>query len=205
MAMTLAILIGDKDTEGSIKNWVNRSDIPAQTIVDEAMAWVIEEGGLRVREMIAETDPFTIDADTNEEPLPADFLDPIMFQPYKLGGGHLEYKIPEALYVSLAEDGTVNPGDPSRWAIIGTAFKTDMAPEENYSGILTYYARPAALVTTNFITVRWPSMFRHACLARAYSHMKQYQNFKDEERMAKALIEEINQREDLYLRGAQYV
>lgn len=200
--MDYTTLIADKNTAGSIKNWVNRSDIPSTTIVAEALAWTVGEGKLRAREMVTEVE-FIIDGGTNEEPLPSDFLDPIGFYPYGWADP-LDYVIPQSLRVLRDETtGDVNAGDPCRWAIIGASVQTDSAPEDDYKGILTYYAQPAALVTTNFITVRFPSMFRHACLARAYSHMKQYTNVDAEEKMAFGLLEKINEVEELYLRGAQ--
>jgi len=199
--MDYTTLIAAKTTEGSIKNWVNRSDIPATTIVPEAEAWVYEEGMLRVREMVATT-VFTFDATLNEEGLPSDFLDPVQYLPY--GWSRPLRYVPESSLLDYRdEDGALFTGDPTRWAVVGTTAKIDSAPEAAFTGVLMYYARPAALATTNFITTRYPAMFRHALLARAYSHMKDYERAGVEEQMAMALIQKANESNELFRRGQE--
>ena len=47
MAITWTVLTGSKDTEGSIANWVNRSDLPTTNILLEAEAWIYQH--LRIR------------------------------------------------------------------------------------------------------------------------------------------------------------
>lgn len=204
---TFTVLTGAKTVDGSIRNWVNRgSDLPATTILTEAQAWIFTESdkALRVRKMMAE-DVLTFSAGLNEANLPADFLDPIEYLPYEWWEA-LPYVVRTSLRIERDSSGNVLAGEPSCWAILGTTAQVDRAPSTAFSGILAYYAKPTALSganETNFLTDDYPTLLRHACLGKAYSHMKDYQRSTAEFSMAKALIAEINKVDDLYLRGAR--
>lgn len=202
--MDYTTLTSAKTVSGSIKNWVNRSDLPVDDIIDEAEAWLWEEGGLRVKEMITQ-DVVTFSTTSNIATLPStSFLDPISYQPYEWGSP-MTYVLPEMLNVANDSSGDPYHGDPTKWALIENAMTIDTIPATPVSGVLTYYARPTALGagnTTNFITVRFPTMFRHVLLAKAYSHMKDYARSLEEEKMAFGKLELIKKNADLYLRGA---
>lgn len=166
------VLTGAKSVQGSIANWVNRSDLPVTTILEEAEAAIYET--LRVREMTART-TFSWASGVQTASLPNDFLDPISFRPYTWLAD-LPFVHENGLTEYRNEAGTLDTGDPARWTIIGTTAYLNVLPTAAYSGILLYYGQPAALSgsnTTNFLTTRYPSLLRYACMAKAYEHMKQ--------------------------------
>lgn len=203
--MDYTTLVSAKTVAGSIKNWVNRSDLPVDDIIDEAEAWLWEEGGLRTREMVT-TEVVTFSTTSNQTTLPStDFLDPISYQPYEWAVP-LRYVSPEMLKVPMDSSGDPFHADPTKWALIDNSPTIDTIPvtDGGLVGVMTYYARPTALGagnTTNFVTVRFPTMFRHAILAKAYSHMKDYGRSLEEEKMAFGKLELIRKNADLYLRG----
>lgn len=202
MAMNYTTLIDGKSTDGSIKNWVNRSDIPVATILTEAEAFVYER--LRVREMQAYA-TFTFAAGASSEALPDGFLDPIEFRPNGWG-----YELPfyhEQKLEQLTDDaGTVQDGTPSRWSIIGETAYIDTAPTEPFAGKLLYYGTPAALSEanpTNFLTRRYPTLLRMALLGMAYQHMKDTQRSQEYLGNAVQAIESANATNELSRRGQQ--
>ena len=204
MAIGYTTLIADKSTAGSIKNWVNRSDIPSEDILTEAEAWIYQY--LRTREMIARNESFTVSANSESVALPDDFLDPIEFLPHE----HLS-ELPmvheKALRQDRDETGTIQPGEPQRWAIIGSTMFVDALPEANFAGVLLYYGLPAALSsenTTNFLTTRYPTLLRRACIARAYEHMKDFPQMEKYEGMAMQKLDEANATNELYRRAMIY-
>jgi hypothetical protein len=145
VAIDFTTLTADKTTSGSIKNWVNRSDIPATDILTEAEAYIYQQ--LRAREMLSTT-PLSIAAAASSVALPADFLDPIRFLPYEWGSP-LPLTHEAVLYDTRDSSGALFDGTPSQWAIFdGTMTVNSTIPTgETFSGILTYYAQPTALKT----------------------------------------------------------
>lgn len=164
-------LTGPKTVDGAIRNWVNRSDIPAITILTEAQAMIFER--LRVREMTGRA-TLTFPAATQTAALPARFLDPIGFKPHEWG-----HDMPFVHENTLGEyrdaDGVLMSGTPSCWTIVGDTAYVNVLPDATFAGILLYYGAPAPLSggnETNFLTSRYPTLLRYACMAKAYEHMK---------------------------------
>lgn len=171
MSITFTVLTGTKTTAGSLANWVNRSDLPTSIILAEAEAMIYET--LRVREMTAR-EVLTFPAATQTVALPTGFLDPISYRPYEWGAP-LPFVFEDALDEARDATGTLQTGSPSKWAIVGETAYVDVLPSAAFSGILLYYKTPTALSgsnETNFLTVRYPSLLRYACMAKAYEHMK---------------------------------
>lgn len=171
MAISWTVLTGAKSTAGSIANWLNRSDLPTENILLEAEALIYER--LRVREMMAQS-TLTFSSGGSTAALPSDFLDPIQYLPYEYG-----YPLPfyheETLRATRDENGNLFSGTPSRWSILGTTAYVDVNCSANFSGQLMYYARPESLSvtnTTNWLTTRYPSLLRYACMLKGYEHMK---------------------------------
>lgn len=164
-------LAGTKSTSGSIANWVNRSDLPTAEILTEAQALIYET--LRVREMQARA-VLTFATSTQTASLPTGFLDPIGYQPYEWGGD-LPFVHENGLNEYRDSAGTLESGTPSRWTIVGETAYVDVLPSEAFSGILLYYKSPTVLSVSNesnFLTNRYPSLLRYACMAKAYEHAK---------------------------------
>lgn len=202
MAYNWTTLSGLKTVAGSIANWVNRGDLPGENILIEAQAWILQ--WLRVREMAVQT-AFQFDISTSSKALPADFLDPVAYVPYGWGDP-LDYREPTFFEQPRDENGTLYTDTPSQWTIIGTTAQVNVTCVANFGGILTYFGKPddlSAANETNFLTSRYPTLLRRACLARAYEHMKEYAEMKDEEAMAMAAIQEANATNALVWRGAR--
>lgn len=171
MSITYTVLTGTKTTSGSLSNWVNRSDLPVENILLEAEALIYET--LRVREMTAR-EALTFSASTQTASLPSGFLDPISYRPYEWGEP-LPFVFEDALDEVRDSSGTLQTGSPSRWAIIGDTAYVDVLPSAAFTGLLLYYKTPTALSgsnETNFLTSRYPSLLRYACMTKAYEHQK---------------------------------
>jgi hypothetical protein len=192
-------LTGLKTVAGSIQNWVNRSDIPAAEILTEAQALIYER--LRVREMQARGElSFATSAQTAS--LPTGFLDPVSFRPYEWASP-LPFVHEDALDEYRDADGVLSSGTPSRWAIIGEAAYVDLLPSTTFAGLMLYYKTPTALSgsnETNFITDRYPSLLRYACLAKAYEHMKD-QKAAEYLQFAMSTIQDINASNEMWRRN----
>lgn len=203
MAIDYSTLTAAKTTVGSIRNWVNRSDIPAEDILTEAQAYIYQQ--LRVREMVSTT-PLTISASTSSVALPSDFLDQIRFVPYEFSSA-LPFVHEATLFDTRDSAGALFPGTPSQWTIIGTTMHVNSVPDADFTGILTYYSEPAALSggnETNFLTTRYPTVLRRSCLKYAYEHMKDRQSMSDQEQLAGSAVFEANQSNEMYRRNQDY-
>ena len=168
-------LTGLKTVDGAIKAWVNRSDIPATVILTEAQALIYER--LRVREMQARA-TLTFALATQTASLPTGLLDPIGYQPYEWAVD-LPFVHENALGEYRDSSGVLESGTPSRWTIVGETAYVNVLPSEAFSGTLLYYKSPTVLSVsneTNFLTERYPTLLRYACMAKAYEHMKDQQS-----------------------------
>ena len=198
--MTYSVLTAGKTTLGSVANFVNRSDLPVDAILTEAEAAIYER--LRVREMETFA-TLTFDEDTNSEALPSDFLDPIEYRPYDWAYP-IDFVHETRLEAHRDSDGDLYEGTPTRWAIVGETAYVDVSCSAAFSGKLLYYKRPAALSvsnTTNFLTIRYPTLLRVACMAKAFEHMKDMQNAASYMQMTESKIAEANATNELGRRG----
>jgi hypothetical protein len=164
-------LVGSKSILGSISNWINRGDLPVAEILAEAQADIYQY--LRVREMTAR-EVLTFAAGSQTTSLPTRFLDPIGFRPDQWGSD-LPFVHEGLLGEFRDSSGTLPTGTPSRWAIIGETAYVDVLPSAAYSGTLMFYRQPEPLSganTTNWLTSRYPSLLRYACMAKGFEHAK---------------------------------
>ena len=203
MAISWTVLTGLKTVTGSIGQWVNRSDLPTTNILLEAEAWIYQR--LRVREMVTD-EAFSFAISTSSKALSTlsgTFLDPVQFVPYEWG-----YELPfvsERRYrPSRDTEGVLYTGTPSQWTIIGTTAYVDVTCVAAFPGRLMYYAQPAALSAsneTNFLTVRYPTLLRMACMGFAYQFMKDQTRTQEYLGYAMAAIGEAAVTNDLARRG----
>lgn len=199
-SLSFATLTGHLEVEGSIRNWVKNVDAPAEIILIEAQAWLYER--LRAREMLA-TAALTVAGLAASASLPADFLDPIQFLPYA-SEKELPYVDETALAQVTDAAGAILTGTPARWTAIGTSFVVDVRATVTYSGVLTYFAKPAVLASgndTNFVTTRYPTALRLACLAFAYQSLQDVENASKTFEAAAKAIEEANATNTLWKRS----
>lgn len=200
MAVNYSTLTAGKATQGSISNYVNRSDLPVTNILIEAEALIYSK--LRVREMM-DRDDLSASATTSQVSVPSDFIDIVSLTPYGWGQP-LEYRNEDYFQQLMDEDGVVQEGTPAMFTIIGTLIVFDVELADAFGGKLVYYARPAALSTsneTNFLTVRYPTLLRHACMSFAYEHMKDEQRALDYRTKTETEAFEASQTDELFRRG----
>lgn len=171
-----------KTTEGSIRNWLNRNDIPVTNILLEAEADIYQY--LRVREMITD-EAFTFSTSTSSKALSslsATFLDPIQFVPYEWGTPLPFYHEKKMPFSRDSAGALFSSATASAWTIIGSTAHLDVLLSAAFSGRMMYYAQPTALSAsneTNFLTIRYPSLLRYACVSKAYEHMKDWGRAKE--------------------------
>ena len=198
-------LIAAKTTDDSIKNWLNRADLPVTAILTEAQAEIYQR--LRVREMMTD-EAFSFASAASSKALSTlsgTFLDPVKFVPYQWGE-ELPYVNPEFFNPGRDEDGALfEASTPSRWCIIGETAHIDVLLSAAFAGRMMYYAQLAALGLsneTNFLTTRYPSLLRHACMWRSYAHMKDAERTREYKAYMMADIAEANQTNDMFRRGS---
>lgn len=203
MAMTYTILTGAKTVEGSIKNWVVRTDTPSTAVLTEAEAWIYER--LRTREMMAR-ETFTFAIDTSELALPSGFLDPIGYRPWQWGED-LPYVHENAYLPSTDSAGALTPGSPSHWTIIGTTAYVDVKCSAAFGGDLAFYKQPDPLSgssETNFLTTRYPSLLRYACLMFAYEHSRQWERRKEALELAEDALMKAQASDEMFRRAQSF-
>lgn len=204
MTINATTLLGAETVEGSIKNWVNRGDIPITDILRESELFIFQR--LRTREMLSSA-ALTVSTAASTAALPTDFLDPIGFRPYEQNVD-LPYVNEAELNRNRDSSGNLFDGTPIAYTIIGTTFTTDVNALSDFSGIMTYYAIPDALAATtnetNFLTDRYPTMLRRACMRFAYEFMKDAERMAAEEILALKAIEEANAANELYRRAQEH-
>lgn len=189
--MDYSTLIADKDTDGSIRQWVNYGLAPATAILADAEAWIYER--LRVREMRVEA-TVSIAAGDDEIALPARFLDPIDLL---LDGDAepLEYKHESLLRRLRDSDGNLYSGAVSAYTIVGEAMKFDVESDAARTGVLWFYQSPAPLAAdneTNFVTTRYPRLLRVVTSAFVNEFRKLYGERDNMLREAMSEIETVN-------------
>lgn len=96
-------------------------------------------------------------------------------------------------------------GPPSVWAIFDEAIQFNSALNQAMAARLLYYRSPpllSATSPTNFLTTRFPSIIRSACMASAAAYMKD--DGEEQKWMGKlsTLIQATNAESDLTYRGS---
>ena len=194
----------EKTTEGSIRNWCNRKDISVTNILLEAEAMIYER--LRVREMMVD-EAFTFADATSSKALSSlsgTFLDPIQFVPYEWGYPLSFYHEASMPFARDSAGALFQSTAPSAWTIIGETAWVDVLLDGAFSGRMMYYAQPAALSSsneTNFLTTRYPSLLRYACMAKAYEHMKDANRAKSYTELAMGATASAMQTNDMFRRS----
>lgn len=96
---------------------------------------------------------------------------------------------------------------PSRWAIFDEAIQFDAAVVQAIQCRLLYFRSPPLLSAnnpTNFLTTRYPSVTRTACMAAAAAYMKDDSEEQKWLQKLATLIETTNAESDLIYRGAEF-
>lgn len=200
--LTYGILTGAISVSGSIRHWAQHSSIPADQILEEAQAFIYQT--LRVRWMSYET-PISLPVGDHTLAVPDDFLDPIWLR-FDGDTEDLDYVQENLLAREVDSEGVVEEGRPERWSIFNNLIQFNVKNGETaaIAGDLLYYRVPpllSALNATNFLTDRFPTLLRRACLAFAYEHRKRMADFNTEILLVEAAIDRANATGDMARRG----
>lgn len=166
--MKYSQLVSTKADKGSIRFWLNHSEIDAEGVLLDAQAYI--NGAMRTREM-RQTSSFNLTQNSESVSLPTHaprFLDPIQFS-YRDGTG--EFALTDEASIIRARpyeyDATLPVGRPFAYAIIGETLQFEFRADDDYPVIFQYFARAPYLqpgVETNWQTDRYPNILRAACL-----------------------------------------
>lgn len=208
-----SVLTASKGTIGSILYWINHSAADPTQILAEAQQYIYQK--LRAREMAVST---TITAAANDLniPLPDGFQDPIYLRidgmagdggTYDDRGDGLEYAAEHLLGRIYNPDGTIDTGTPVRWTIFDEAIQFDVPIDASilpYTGRLVYYGTPAPLSVsneTNFLTDRYPTLLRRACLVFGYEARNRVDLMQAEMALVDQALDDANRSADQSRRG----
>lgn len=201
MAMSYTTLTGAKTVEGSIKYFVNHSEVPSASILESAQAMIYSK--LRTREMKELLQNVSIAAGASTITLPTRFQDPISLwldreyrsRLYVLDEEHFEQR------VSRDDAGLLYEGTPTLCTIDSTAIYLDTRADREYYYRMWYFRTPAALSgsnETNWLTERYPNLLEAACKFYAYQHREDSENAMRWAEMMQASIQLANDQHDQY-------
>ena len=207
MALDYKTLVGDRDCDGSIKNWVNHDKAPSTSILIEAQAWIYER--IRVRQMLTTLPAASLAIGAETIALPSDYRQPYFFMftanasvaksipQYKM----LDFVISQFNYQA---DGTRTRARPRYWATDAANIQFETESDKVYPYLFKYYAALADLGPTNqtnFLTSRYPRLLRTISVSFAYERLKN----RDERiyylKLAEDEVFKVNVDSDLELTG----
>ena len=177
-------LVAAKTTDGSIKQWVNHSEIPATTILTEAQSFIYRR--LRAREMLT-TSTGTLSTGASTITLSTGYLQAEHFMfvgstDNTVAGYTPSRALSDEVFARYSYDstGARTPGSPQKWSTDATNLFFDVPSDKERPYQFHYYKRPAALSTssgstTNFLTQEYPSLLRATCMFKAYEYLKNTQ------------------------------
>lgn len=203
--MDYTTLIADKNTAGSIKNWVNDNSIDPVTVLTEAQAQIYAK--LRVQEMITTTSAFAVPANVEVIAAPSGCLDVIHFRWLTPDLIIVDKLIVDEIYRRRIynPDGTLILDLPRWFALAGANLQFPVLNNVARTAFLAYFARPADLSstnTTNFLTSNFPRLIRSFCMAFANEFKKEFSQANDWLGKAEDQLQNVAQAmDDLRLRA----
>ena len=202
--MNYTTLVAAHTTVGSIQYHVNYSRIDSAGILEEAQAWIYAK--LRVRQMIS-TSSVTISSGATTAAFPTGYLDPLHFGIPGVMNTIRHWDV-ERFRTSLGwdESAVLPEGIPTVWTDHDTLIQLNTRADQAYTAKMVHYKTPTALSgsnLTNWLTDKYPTLVRRACLMFAYEARKELEMMNAEEARALQQIQEINVESDLALRGME--
>lgn len=202
--MDYSTLVAGPDVKGSIQYWINYTRIDSESILEEAQAWIYSK--IRTRDMLAAED-IAIATGATTLDFPANYLDPLHLG---IPGymNRLRLKDIEWFRTHLGwdEDAALPEGVPTYWCDFGSAINLNTQSDQDYTAKLAFYRRPIGLSPTNltnFLTTRYPTLVRRACLMFAAEARKEYDLYDRLEVRALQAAKEIMEEDDLARRGLE--
>jgi len=202
--MDYSTLVAGPDVKGSIQYWINYARIDSESIIEEAQAWIYSK--IRTRDMIA-ADDVSISSGASSASFPDRYLDPLHLG---IPGfiNRLRLKDVEWFRTCLAWDerAALPEGLPTYWCDFNSTINLNTASDQGYTAKMVYYRRPSPLSltnTTNFLTSRYPTLVRRACLMFAAEARKEYDLYDRLEVRALQATKEAMEEDDLAKRGLE--
>lgn len=194
--MDFATLTSGKTVDGSLKHWVNKSNIPSSSILSEAEAWLWNR--LRLWEQVTVDSSLSTAVGQQVVALPLDFLEPIYFGIEGRLAGELSHRIAHDVESMIERDASGAPaeGRPDYYYLMGAGARLDRPADAVYPLKLIYYASLPPLSDsnpTNLLTMRYPRLLRCVCLAFANEWLKDNLERDRWLTLAAAEIGQINQ------------
>jgi hypothetical protein len=201
--MDFTSLTAAKSVSGSIRRWVNHTDVDSDAVLEDAQALIFQT--LRVREMRSEFTPIVMAIGASSSALPTGFLDPLGLWDLT-NNVKLKLRTEEWIGDKRQYDSTpaITSGTPYNYAIFGEALQFDLAYDAAATLKLIGFKAPTVLSIgspTNFLTTRFPHILRSACLGRAYNYRNNDERADKEFALLAAYIQKANAESDLTYRG----
>lgn len=200
--MNYTTLTGSVTTAGSIRYAINFARVDADGILEEAQEWIYQR--LRVRQMMA-TANVSISSAASTASFPTGYLDPIQFG---IPGHVNTLRLKDAewfrSHLGWDEDAALPEGPPSYWCDFDTTIQFDTKADQAYTAKMVFFKKPDLLSgsnETNWLTDRYPTLVRRACLMFSAESRKEYEMMNNAELKALQLIEDIKVESDLAMRG----
>lgn len=202
--MDYTSLIAAKGAPGSIANWINFSDalLPLSDVLGDAQALIYDS--LRVSHMRALHD-IAIAAGASVADLPASTLDIVAV--WDDGNRRLHARDVVSLQNARAveeDGGAYVEGKPATYSLFGDKLQFDCRADADYTYRLMAYCIPQALGpgnATNFLTTRWPTLLRTACLAIAADWTNDDARYQRFLQRLQPLIQQANASDERALHG----
>lgn len=198
------VLIGDKKTDGSVRNWLNNDLVPSLTILHQAETWLYRR--LRIREMLTTTTG-TLAADAETIPLPDRYVAPRSLFFTGILAGEIKHRRIEEVEAAFAYDSDGNrvTGRPVAYAADATVLQLDCPADQDYPWRLRYYQQLASLSSdnpSNVLTGRAFNAFHAAAMGFACRWDKE-DGAESWFQQAVAHVEEINVEDDQELAATE--
>lgn len=202
--MNYTTLVGEKTEIGSIKSWINYDRIDPIEILTEAQAWIYQR--LRVRQMQSSA-TVSIAEGASTASFPTGYLDPLHFG---IPGFNHRLRLKDVewfrTHLGFDEDAVLPEGLPTYWTDFDSLIQLNTVADQAYTAKMVFFKKPDALSssnTTNWLTDRYPTLLRRACLMFAAEFRKEYDTYDRSEARALQSISEIKVESDNAMRGIE--
>ena len=160
-----------EDLKSAIAGWLNRDDLTAVIPTFISLAEAQFARTIRHRKMVVRSDATL---DTPYFAVPADWLQNIRFELLTNPVTPLLYVTPEQANEETQRYSTA--GQPLFYTMVGEQFQVVPAPNAEYDGQLTYYAKIPALsasVSVNWLLTESPDIYLYGALTQSAPYLKE--------------------------------